>query len=49
MENNILLNQKKIKYKQIKDMLMKTNSPKMVGYRIFKNSNNNSRINAGLI
>ena len=40
---------KKIKYKQIKDMLMKTNSPKMVGYRIFKNSNNNSRINAGLI
>ena len=39
----------KIKYKQIKDMLMKTNSPKMVGYRIFKNSNNNSRINAGLI
>ena len=40
---------KKIKYKQIKDMLMKTNSPKMVGCRIFKNSNNNSRINAGLI
>ena len=39
----------KIKYKQIKDMLMKTNSPKMIGYRIFKNSNNNSRINAGLI
>ena len=39
----------KIKYKQIKDMLMKTNSPKMVGCRIFKNSNNNSRINAGLI
>ena len=39
---------KKIKYKQIKDMLMKTNSPKMVGYRIFKNGNN-SRINAGLI
>ena len=40
---------KKIKYKQIKDTLMKTNSPKMVGYRIFKNSNDNSRINAGLI
>ena len=40
---------KKFKYKQIKDMLMKTNSPKMVGYRIFKNGNNNSRINAGLI
>lgn len=36
---------KKFKYKQIKDMLMKTNSPKMIGYRIFKNS----RINAGLI
>ena len=35
----------KIKYKQIKDMLMKTNSPKMVGYRIFKNS----KINTGLI
>ena len=35
----------KIKYKQIKDMLMKTNSPKMVGYRIFKNS----KINVGLI
>ena len=35
----------KIKYKQIKDMLMKTNSPKMVGYKIFKNS----KINAGLI
>ena len=35
----------KIKYKQIKDMLMKTNSPKMVGYRIFKNN----KINAGLI
>ena len=35
----------KIKYKQIKDMLTKTNSPKMVGYRIFKNS----RISAGLI
>lgn len=29
---------KKIKYKQIKSMLNKTNSPKMVGYRIFKNS-----------
>ena len=40
---------RKIKYKQIKDMLIKTNSPKMVGYRIFKNSNDNSRINAGLI
>ena len=36
---------KKIKYKQIKDILMKTNSPKMVGCRIFKNS----KINAGLI
>ena len=36
---------KKFKYKQIKDMLMKTNSPKMVGCRIFKNS----RINIGLI
>ena len=35
----------KIKYKQIKEMLTKTNSPKMVGYRIFKNS----KINAGLI
>ena len=40
---------KKIKYKQIKDMLTKTNSPKMVGCRIFKNSNNNSRINVDLI
>ena len=40
---------KRIKYKQIKSMLNKTNSPKMVGYRIFKNSNNNSGINAGLI
>ena len=29
---------KRIKYKQIKSMLTKTNSPKMVGYRIFKNS-----------
>lgn len=29
---------KKIKYKQIKSMLNKTNAPKMVGYRIFKNS-----------
>lgn len=29
---------KRIKYKQIKSMLNKTNSPKMVGYRIFKNS-----------
>ena len=29
---------KGIKYKQIKGMLNKTNSPKMVGYRIFKNS-----------
>ena len=36
---------KKFKYKQIKDMLMKTNSPKMVGYKIFKNS----RINVDLI
>ena len=39
----------KIKYKQIKSKLNKTNLPKMVGCRIFKNSNNNSRINAGLI
>ena len=37
----------KIKYKQIKEMLTKTNSPKMVGCRIFKNNNN--RINTGLI
>lgn len=29
---------KRIKYKQIKSMLNKTNSPKMVGYRIFKNN-----------
>lgn len=29
---------KRIKYKQIKSMLNKINSPKMVGYRIFKNS-----------
>ena len=29
---------KKIKYKQIKSMLNKTNAPKMVGYRIFKNN-----------
>ena len=36
---------RKIKYKQIKDILTETNSPKMVGCRIFKNS----RINAGLI
>ena len=36
---------RKIKYKQIKNKLTKINSPKMVGYRIFKNS----RINAGLI
>ena len=34
----------KIKYKQIKEMLTKTNSPKMIGYRIFKNS----KINAGV-
>ena len=32
---------KRIKYKQIKSMLTKTNSPKMVGYRIFKNSKTN--------
>ena len=32
---------KRIKYKQIKSMLNKTNSPKMVGYRIFKNSKTN--------
>ena len=38
---------KKIKYKQIKSKLNKTNSPKMVGCRIFKNNNN--RINTGLI
>ena len=36
---------KKIKYKQIKGMLNKINSPKMVGYRIFKNS----RINKNTI
>ena len=36
---------KKFKYKQIKDMLMKTNSPKIVGYRIFKNS----KINTSLV
>ena len=29
---------KRIKYKQIKSMLNKTNLPKMVGYRIFKNN-----------
>ena len=33
---------KRIKYKQIKSMLTKTNSPKMVGYRIFKNSKTNN-------
>ena len=32
---------KRIKYKQIKNTLNKTNSPKMVGYRIFKNSKTN--------
>ena len=32
---------KSIKYKQIKSMLNKTNAPKMVGYRIFKNSKTN--------
>lgn len=32
---------KRIKYKQIKSMLNKTNSPKMVGYRIFKNHKTN--------
>ena len=32
---------KRIKYKQIKSMLNKTNAPKMVGYRIFKNSTTN--------
>ena len=36
---------KRIKYKQIKSKLNKIHSPKMVGYRIFKNS----RINTGLI
>ena len=35
---------KRIKYKQIKSMLNKTNSPKMVGYRIFKNSKINTNI-----
>lgn len=33
---------KRIKYKQIKSTLNKTNAPKMVGYRIFKNSKTNS-------
>src|SRR5574344_831796 len=32
---------KRIKYKQVKSMLNKTNSPKMVGYRIFKNNKTN--------
>ena len=40
---------KKIKYKQIKSKLNKTNSPKMVGYRIFKNGNKNSKINTDLV
>ena len=40
---------KRIKYKEIKSKLNKTNSPKMVGYRIFKNGNNNSRINTDLV
>lgn len=35
---------KRIKYKQIKNMLNKTNSPKIVGYRIFKNSKINQNI-----
>ena len=35
---------KRIKYKQIKSMLNKTNSPKMVGYRIFKNSKTNYNV-----
>ena len=35
---------KRIKYKQIKSMLNKTNSPKMVGYRIFKNNKINQNI-----
>lgn len=35
---------KRIKYKQIKSMLNKTNSPKIVGYRIFKNSQINQNI-----
>ena len=35
---------KRIKYKQIKNMLNKTNSPKMVGYRIFKNNKINYNI-----
>ena len=35
----------KIKYKEIKNKLNKINSPKMVGYRIFKNN----KINASLI
>ena len=38
---------KRIKYKQIKNMLNKTNSPKMVGYRIFKNSK--TKINTNII
>lgn len=38
---------KRIKYKQIKSMLTKTNSPKMVGYRIFKNSK--TKINTNII
>lgn len=35
---------KRIKYKQIKSMLNKTNAPKMVGYRIFKNSKINCNV-----
>ena len=35
---------KRIKYKQIKSMLNKTNAPKMVGYRIFKNSKTNYNV-----
>lgn len=35
---------KSIKYKQIKSMLNKTNAPKMVGYRIFKNSKTNYNV-----
>ena len=35
---------KRIRYKQIKSMLNKTNAPKMVGYRIFKNSKINPNV-----
>lgn len=35
---------KRIKYKQINSILNKTNAPKMVGYRIFKNSKINQNV-----